>query len=106
MTYEGLLIHNCYIGSSTSSINEFGEVRPETWTYSTTSTKCRFVPLTLEEQSKIGGEFNKISYKVFFLSSASIDMGGRISYSGDYYYVRSKYFDSSHHHITCIVEQI
>jgi len=106
MSYDSLLIHTCYIGTETTSTNEFGELKPSSWSYSSTGTLCRFSPLTLREQSEIGGKYENISYRVFFKSGASVTLGGRIRYNSEDYLIRERYYDSSGHHITCLLEKI
>lgn len=105
MTFESLMIHTCYLGSVTTTTNEFGESK-ETWTYSTTGTDCRFVPVKLEELRELGGDFQDITFKVYFNSGASVVMGDRIEYDSSYYTVRRRYYDSSGHHITCLVKEL
>lgn len=106
MSYDSLMTQTCYMGSATTSTNEFGETRPESWTYSTTGTDCRFMPITLEERVRVGGEYQNINYKVFFKSGAGVTLGGRIRWKGNNYLVRQRYYDSSFHHITCLVEEL
>lgn len=105
MTYDGLMVHTCYIGSMTSTSNEFGEP-VESWTYSSTGTLCRFVPIKLEERRELGGEYQDITYKVYFKSGAAVTLGYRIKYGSDYYLVKQRFYDSSSHHITCYVKEL
>lgn len=105
MSYDGLMVHTCYIGTATETTNEFGETK-ETWSYSSTGTPCRVMPITLEEKRELGGDYQDIKYKVFFKSGASVTLGGRIQYSSTYYLVRERYYDSSGHHITCLVKEL
>lgn len=105
MSYDDLMIHTCYIGSVTTTSNEFGELR-ETWTYSTTATNCRFVPVRLEEKRELGGDYQDISYKVYFKSGAGVTLGSKIKYGSDYYLIKQRFYDSSGHHITCYVKEL
>ena len=103
MSYDGLLIHTCYIGTATETTNEFGETR-ESWSYSSTGTPCRFDPIRLEEKRELGGDYQDITYRVFLKSGAAVTLGTRIQYGSDYYLVKHRYYDSSGHHIECLVK--
>jgi hypothetical protein len=105
MSYDSLLIHTCYIGTATEITNEFGETK-ETWSYSSTETPCRFDPITLEEKRELGGDYQDILYRVFVKSGAAITLGSRIKYGSTYYLVRQRYYDSSGHHIECLVKEL
>ena len=105
MTYESLMIHSCYIGSVSTVTNSLGEIK-ETWTYSSTATSCRFVPITLEERKELGGDYQDITYKVYLLSGAAVTLGSRIQYDSEEYMVKHRYYDSSGHHLTCLVKEL
>jgi len=106
MTYDSLMIHSCYIGTETTSTNEFGESKPSSWSYATTAEDCRFMPITLRERSEIGGQYQNITYRVFFKSGSSVILGDRIKRGTTEYLIRERYYDSSGHHITCLVEEL
>jgi len=98
MTFESLLNDNCYIGTHTSSQNTLGEWL-DSWTYSTTKTKCRFQPYTEGITMGYAGEFVNLQDRIFLLSSSSITKYDRILYNSDYFRIRDLRFDSSKHHL-------
>lgn len=105
MAYKALLIHTCYIGTKTTTYNEFGEPI-EDWTYSSEPIICRFQPINLSDRVEMGGRFEDIRYKVFFEEGVSVYLDSRIKYNNEYYVVNERYYDSSGHHITCLVAEL
>lgn len=77
MTYDSLTNeHSVYIGTKTTTTNEFGE-STETWSYSSTITKCRLSPISLSDRIEMGGRFEDIKYRGFFKSGTAIYLNSR-----------------------------
>jgi hypothetical protein len=105
MSFEGLLNQTCQLSTPASSQNSLGEWL-YTWTYSSDDTKCRVVTTTAEETQRLPGKFNRVSLRMYLLSSAQIEDGYRLQYGNDEYLVRDVRLDSSFHHKTALLEKL
>lgn len=105
MSYESLLNTNIYIQTKTSSQNILGEWI-NTYTSSTTPTKCRMVPIKVSERIDNTGLFDDVNYTCYCLSSASISRDNRVEYAGEYYRVKEMELDSSFHHKKALLKLI
>jgi len=105
MSFESLLIHRVYLGSYTSSQNYLGEWK-HNYSYSTDSTKCRLSPVTATQKTSNPGILDDVKYKAIFPSGTSISTGGRVKYNSNEYIVKECYYDSSHHHISCLLSEL
>jgi len=105
MSFEGLLTHDAYLVTKASSQNYLGEWT-YTWTDASTVTKCRMSPLTAEQRLLSSGRFDDITYTAFFASGVSLSFNNRVKFEGKYYEVKERYYDSSRHHLTCLLKEI
>lgn len=105
MSYEGLLIDTCNLGTAVSSQNSLGEWK-YTWSYSSTDTKCRCAPIRGEERKELPGEFADVQYRMFVLYDTSVLAGDQLQYNSKEYIVRSLVEDSSHHHKTALIAEL
>ena len=104
MSYESLLIHNCNLGTKSSSQNYLGEWS-FSWTYSTAESSCRIIPLSAKSRLEIQGIFDDVKYKVYF-PSGTITKDNRLRFNSSNYRVREILHDSSYHHEYCYVSEV
>jgi hypothetical protein len=105
MSYDSLLIHECYLGTPASSQNSLGEWKV-TWSYSTTHTDCRVQPITERERITSPGRFDDVTSRIYFKSTADVNLGDKVKYGSDYFRIIDCRFDSSSHHKQALVAQI
>jgi hypothetical protein len=105
MTFDSLMIHQAYLGTYSSSQNSLDEWK-RTWTYSDTSTDCRMQTVTAEQIKTLPGEFDNVRLIGYFESGTSVDVDNRVRYNSKDYIVRSKYTDSSGHHIKTLLSRL
>ena len=103
MSLDALLIHNVYLQSKTTSNDAWGE-SIETWTTSSTATKCRMSPISNEMRMQSMGRFENVDYEAFFASGTNITTNNRVVYDGNTYLVRGVKKDSINHHIEALLE--
>lgn len=102
MTYDSLMAHSIYLQSATSSQNSFGEWT-NSYTSSTTATKCRVNPVSAKDIRSLPGLLDDVKYKVYCKSGSSIDRNMRAVYNSETYRVKEVLIDSSHHHRTAFL---
>jgi len=105
MSFEGLLTHNSYLVTKSSSQNYLGEWT-YTWTDSSTVTNCRMSPVTAATSIELSGRYDDIRYTGFFKSGTAISADNRVKFENKYYIVKERYYDSSRHHITCLLAEL
>lgn len=101
MSFDGLLIHICYIQTSASSQNSLGEWT-YTWTDSSVSTECRMSPITYSERIELPGKFDDVTYRGFFKSGA-ISIDDRLKFRDKIYRVKESILDSESHHLSTLL---
>jgi len=105
MTFEGLLIHNIYKRTPSSSQNDLGE-----WTYSwtagSTAIECRVNPISNEERLMMAGQFDDVKYKVYMDADETLSRGDQVTYSTEIYEVNEVLTDSSSHNKTAFLKLI
>ena len=105
MTFDSLLIHTCYLGIKTTTTNALGEIK-ESWSYSTTATKCRMSPVSASQKLELPGEYQDVKYLAFFKPDVNISAGDRIKFNGNEYLIKSASLDSTSHHITASIMEL
>jgi len=105
MTFEDLLSHHCQLGSLSTSSNSLGEVK-QYWTYSSTDTICRFVPIVASQRVELAGHFDNVKYTAYLESGAAVSGGKRIQFGGKEYRINDMHLDSSYHHKVCLVAEL
>jgi len=105
MSFEGLLVHTCYLAPPASSQNSLGEWK-YTWTYSNTGTVCRVVPVSDTEQEQSPGRFDRGMSRIYFKPTTTIELGYKIKYGNEYYQIVDLHSDSSNHHKTALVSEL
>ena len=104
MSFYSLLDDTVYIMTKTTTTNEWGE---EISSYSSSSSaKCRIVPISEELKLTMPGEYKDVTHKAYFLPDTSISYNNKILYDGDEYRIRSIMKDSISHHTTVLLERI
>jgi hypothetical protein len=97
MSFEGFLIHNCYIQTKVSSQNDLGE-----WlfTYTTPSESfaCRMSPISAMERIDLTGRFDDVRYRCFCMPDIDLTVDNRLVYNSEVYRVKESIVDSSVHH--------
>ena len=105
MSYESLLVHECYLGTPASSQNSLGEWK-FSWTYSATATKCRMSPISDTERVTSPGRFDNVMYRAFFEPDVTIDIEYRVKYNNNYYRIVDVRLDSSASHYSVLMAKI
>jgi len=105
MSFDALLTHDSYLVTKASSQNYLGEWT-YTWTDSTTVTECRMSPITATQKIQMIGKYDDVTYFGFFKSGTAVTFNNRVKFEGLYYQVKSRQYDSSRHHITCMLSEI
>jgi len=105
MSFDDLLTHNSYLVTKASSQNYLGEWT-YTWTDASTITKCRMSPISAEKRIEMPGRYDNIAYTGFFKSGTSVTNNNRVKFENKYYVVKERYYDSSRHHITCLLSEL
>jgi len=60
-------------------------------------------PITASERIELAGRLDDVRYRGFFKSGTSLTVDNRIKFESQYYRVKERYYDSSRHHITCLL---
>jgi len=105
MSFDELLIHRVYLGTTSSSQNYLGEWK-QSFSYSSTETKCRLSPVTAAERTSQPGLLDDVKYKAVFPSGTNISLGDRVSYQSKEYLIKEKYYNSTFHHISCLLSEL
>ena len=105
MSFESLLVHSCYFGVPASSQNTLGEWE-FSWTYSTTATDCRVVPITDRERISSPGRFDNVMSRIYFKPDETIHLDHRLKYGSEFYTLVDLRFDSSSHHQQAFVTKL
>ena len=105
MTYNSLLTHTCQLGTQTTSSNSLGEVK-HYWSFSSTNTPCRFVPIIASQRVELAGRFDDVQFTVYFASGVAVSGGKRIQHSHKEYQVVDCHYDSSYHHLKTLVKEV
>ena len=105
MSYAGLLIHECYVGTQVQTPNSLGEVKI-TWVYSSVPVQCRVIPISDRERITSPGRFDNVSYRIYFYPDVNINLGDKLMYNSEHYRIIDIHNDSSSHHRQALVAQV
>ena len=105
MSFSSLLVHTVYIQSKTTSSDGWGETI-ETWTTSSTGTKCRMSPISDEVRMQSAGRFENVDYKCFMEYGTSVTTDNRLVWGSETFMIREVKTDSMNHHLELLLEKV